>query len=88
MSLNVWPFRNLECGLYAYITTPLQAWAVAMVRTKGSHYRHCDIINLYGDPVWVGLATVLLQLHCLLFGVLGWVSVQHFEISTDVRRAI
>ena len=34
------------------------------------------------------LATVLLHLHCLLFGVLGWVSVQHFEISADVRRAI
>uniref|UniRef100_A0A8C7I396 AVL9 cell migration associated n=1 Tax=Oncorhynchus kisutch TaxID=8019 RepID=A0A8C7I396_ONCKI len=29
---------------------------------------------------------VLLHLHCLLFGVLGWVSVQHFEISADVRR--
>ena len=28
------------------------------------------------------------NLHCLLFGVLGWVSVQHFEISADVRRAI
>jgi hypothetical protein len=24
----------------------------------------------------------------LLFGILGWVSVQHFEISADVRRAI
>ena len=34
------------------------------------------------------LATVLLHLHCLLFGDLGWVSVQHFEISADVRRAI
>jgi hypothetical protein len=34
------------------------------------------------------LATVLLHLHCLLFGVLDWVSVQHFEISADVRRAI
>jgi hypothetical protein len=34
------------------------------------------------------LATVLLHLHWLLFGVLGWVSVQHFEISADVRRAI
>uniref|UniRef100_A0A8C7CC18 Tripartite motif-containing protein 16-like n=1 Tax=Oncorhynchus kisutch TaxID=8019 RepID=A0A8C7CC18_ONCKI len=34
------------------------------------------------------LATVLLHLHCLLFGVLGWVSVQHFDISADVRRAI
>ena len=34
------------------------------------------------------LATVLLHLHCLLFGVLGWVSVQQFEISADVRRAI
>jgi hypothetical protein len=33
------------------------------------------------------LATVLLHLHCLLFGVLGWVSVQHFETSADVRRA-
>jgi hypothetical protein len=31
---------------------------------------------------------VLLQLHCLLFGVLGWVSVQHFEISAHVRRAL
>jgi hypothetical protein len=30
---------------------------------------------------------VLLHLHCLPFGVLGWVSVQHFEISADVRRA-
>ena len=37
------------------------------------------------DGYW---ATVLLHLHCLLFGVLGWVSVQHFEISADVRRAI
>ena len=34
------------------------------------------------------LATVHLHLHCLLFGVLGWVSVQHFDISNDVRRAI
>ena len=34
------------------------------------------------------LGTVLLHLHCLLFGVLGRVSVQHFEISADVRRAI
>ena len=34
------------------------------------------------------LATVLLHLHCLLFGVLGWVSVQHFEILADVRRAL
>ena len=34
------------------------------------------------------LATVLLHLYCLLFGDLGWVSVQHFEISADVRRAI
>ena len=33
------------------------------------------------------LATVLLHLHCLLFGVLGWVSVQHFVTSADVRRA-
>jgi hypothetical protein len=32
--------------------------------------------------------TVLLHLHSLLFGVLGWVSVQHIEISGDVRRAI
>jgi hypothetical protein len=34
------------------------------------------------------LATVLLHLHCLLFGVLGWVSVQHFDKSADIRRAI
>ena len=34
------------------------------------------------------MVVVLLHLHCLLFGVLGWVSVQHFEISADVRRAI
>ena len=34
------------------------------------------------------LATVLLHLHCLLFGVLGWVSVQYFVTSTDVRRAL
>jgi hypothetical protein len=31
---------------------------------------------------------VLLHLHCLLFGVLGCVSVQHFEISADVIRAL
>ena len=31
------------------------------------------------------LSPVLLHLHCLLFGVLGWVSVQHFEISADVN---
>ena len=36
----------------------------------------------------VFLATVLLHLHCLLVGVLGWGSVQHFDISADVRRAI
>jgi positive regulator of sigma E activity len=29
------------------------------------------------------LATVLLHLHCLLFGVLGWVSVQHFVTSAE-----
>ena len=34
------------------------------------------------------LATVLLHLHCLLFGVLGWVSVQHFVTSADVKRAL
>ena len=33
------------------------------------------------------LATLLLHLHCLLFGVLGWVSVQHFVTSADVERA-
>jgi hypothetical protein len=30
---------------------------------------------------------VLLYLHCLLFGVLGWVSVQRFVTSADVNRA-
>ena len=40
-------------------------------------------------PFWeFFLATVLLHLHCLLFGVLGWVSVQYFEISADLRRAM
>jgi hypothetical protein len=34
------------------------------------------------------LATVLLHLHCLLFGVLGLVSVQHFVTSADVRRTL
>ena len=34
------------------------------------------------------LAIVLLHLHCLLFGVLGWVSVQHFVTSADVKRAL
>jgi hypothetical protein len=34
------------------------------------------------------LATVLLQLQCLLFGVLGWVSVQHFVTLADVKRAL
>ena len=34
------------------------------------------------------LATVLLHLYCLLFGFLGWLSVQHFDISADVRRPI
>ena len=33
------------------------------------------------------LATELLHLHCLLFGVLGWVSVQHVVTSSDVKRA-
>ena len=36
----------------------------------------------------VDVLHLLLHLHCLLFGVLGWVSVQHFDISADVRRAI
>ena len=43
MSLNVWPFGKLECGLYAYQTTPLQAWAVAMVKRKGSHYNQVKL---------------------------------------------
>jgi hypothetical protein len=30
------------------------------------------------------LATVLL--HCLLFGVLGWVSEKHFVTTADVKR--
>jgi hypothetical protein len=34
------------------------------------------------------LATVLLHLHCLLFGVLGWVSVQHLVTSADLKRAL
>jgi hypothetical protein len=34
------------------------------------------------------LATVLLHLHYLLFGVFGWVSVQHFVTSADVKRAL
>ena len=34
------------------------------------------------------LATVLLHLHCLLFGVSGRVSVQHFVTSADVRRTL
>ena len=34
------------------------------------------------------LSTVLLHLHCLLFGVLGWVSVQHFVTLADVKRAL
>ena len=34
------------------------------------------------------LAAVLLHLHCLLFGVLCWVSVQHFVTSADVKRAL
>jgi hypothetical protein len=34
------------------------------------------------------LANVLQHLHCLLFEVLRWVSVQHFEIPADVGRAI
>jgi hypothetical protein len=29
---------------------------------------------------------VLLHLHCLLFGVLGWVSVKHFVTTADVKR--
>ena len=33
------------------------------------------------------LATVLQHLHCLLFGVLGWVSVQLFVTSADVKSA-
>ena len=31
------------------------------------------------------LANLLLHLHCFLFGVLGWVSVQHFVTLTDVK---
>jgi hypothetical protein len=32
-------------------------------------------------------ATVLPHLHCLLFGVKGWVSVQHFVTSADVKKS-
>jgi hypothetical protein len=28
------------------------------------------------------------HLHCLLFGVLGWVSVSHFQTSADVKRPL
>ena len=31
---------------------------------------------------------MLLHLRCLLFGVLGWVFVQHFVTSADVKRAL
>ena len=41
---------------------------------------------LYGPRFVHRGIVVLLHLHCLLFGVLGWVSVQHFEISADVRK--
>ena len=33
------------------------------------------------------LANMLLHLHCLLFGVLCWGSVQHFVTLADVKRA-
>ena len=29
-----WPFGNLECGLYASETKPLQAWEVVLVKRK------------------------------------------------------
>ena len=32
------------------------------------------------------LATMLLHLHCLLFVILGWVSVQHFVTLADVKK--
>ena len=49
-----------------------------------------DIKDIETDRYMTGHSLIawFLHLHCLLFGVLGWVSVQHFEISADVRRAI
>ncbi|XP_055786499.1 uncharacterized protein LOC129860162 isoform X4 [Salvelinus fontinalis] len=44
-----------------------------------------DVDVHYGSPPHLSDSE---GLRCLLFGVLGWVSVQHFEISADVRRAI
>ena len=47
-------------------------------------------LSRWGSHRWTGLyvttcTVALIHLHCLLFGVLGWVSVQHFEISAYVR---
>ena len=78
----------------------LAYWCSSMPSLGG--VRHLSVLSHWHDlPVWVGgfflgfglsmeffLSTVFLHLHCLLIGVLGWVSVQHFEISADVRRAI
>jgi hypothetical protein len=47
--------------------------------------KHASTIN--GMVETESLLTPL-HLHCLLFGVLEWVSVQHVEISADVRRAL
>jgi hypothetical protein len=43
--------------------------------------RKASSLNSLSLKPSVGLIRVLLHLHCLLFVVLGWVSVQHFDIS-------
>ena len=56
----------------------------------GDQAYHCCVIGKRNDGVGVvpGHVVMLLHLHRLLFGVLGWVSVQHFATSADVRRAL
>ena len=66
----------------------MEHWKHYGTRNTTEHWQHYSFFLGFGLSREFFLATVLLHLHCLLFGVLGWVSVQHFEISADVRRAI
>ena len=52
------------------------------IRVSGTRWQGWGITD-YIQSVADGASTP-----ALLFGVLGWVSVQHFETSADVRRAI
>ena len=67
-----------QAQLEANVSHTVGLWAYATDKV-GFHLGSCLLRSF---------SSVLLPLHCLLFGVLGWVSVNHFVTNADVKRAL